>query len=81
MENMTAQEKYDMIINGLNARKNVYISTSLRSWKITPMVKEKWDSRGLELFKVKNNSLYMANGKKFVCIDYCAITVTSMQLG
>jgi D-lyxose ketol-isomerase len=64
-----------MILAGLNAGKTVYVATYLRCWKITAKTLAKWAAVGRELFAVKNDSLYMASGRGYDCIDYCAIKV------
>jgi len=74
---MNAQEKVDKIIETLREGKTIYISTALRSYKITKKTLASWDKAGLQLFKAEGNSMYMASGKKFLCIDYCQFTVES----
>lgn len=72
---MTAQQKIDKIINTVKEGKTVYISTSMRSYKITQKTLNIWGKLGLQLFKVEGNSMMMASGKHWLCIDYCKFTV------
>lgn len=72
---MNAQEKIDKILSTVGEGKTVYISTALRSYKITQKVVDKFNRAGLELFKVNGDSVMMANGKRYDCIDYCKFTV------
>jgi len=72
---MSAEEKLKMILSGLQAGKTVYVATYLRCWKITGKTLAKWAQVDRHLFTINGNSLYMAAGKRYDCIDYCAIRV------
>ena len=74
---MTAQEKYEMIMTALTDGKTVYVATYLRCAKITAKTLAKWAAAGIELFRVRDNSLYMGRGRSYDCIDYCAIRVVA----
>lgn len=63
------------IIEALESGKSVLISTHLRSTAITPKTLKTWRERGHELFRESKGSDYMANGKRFVCIDYCTVSI------
>ena len=71
---MTAQEKIDKILETVRAGKTVYITTYTRSTKIDQKALNRFEKAGAVLLKAHGDSMYMAAGKKFVCIDYCAIT-------
>lgn len=70
---MTAQEKLEMIEDMLSQGKTVYISSYTKTWKVTPKTIKRFAKVGIEFFKVSGNNLWMAQGRKRVCIDYCAI--------
>jgi hypothetical protein len=69
----TASEKFEAINKNLLAGKTVFIATYTKATKITPKTFKSWEASGHKLFKLAGNSLYMARGKKFDCIDYCSI--------
>ena len=71
---MTATEKLDLINNALAAGKTVMISTMTRATKVTPKNAKKWAANGWTMFKLDGNSLLMAAGRRFDCIDYCRIS-------
>ena len=52
----------------------VSFSTPLRVYPVNNKTLNKFKNAGLELFKVSNGSIYMLNGKKYLCIDYTTIT-------
>ena len=66
-----AKELLQRILNHIENGGTVYICTPLRKTYINKKVNERFKKAGYELIKEKNNSLYLASGKKFVCIDYC----------
>lgn len=70
---MTAAEKLNAITDALHAGKTVYVETMTRSTVITPKTAQRWANNGHTLFKVAGESLYMAVGRRFDCIDYCAL--------
>lgn len=72
---MSGHDKIKAITDLLDSGKTVFISTCTRSTKITPATAKKWQASGHQLFKSTDQNAYMANGNKFVCIDYCNITV------
>lgn len=72
---MNAQQKIDKILTTVKEGKTIYISTALRSYKITQKTVNNWEKSGLQLFKVQGDSMMMASGKKWLCIDYCKFTV------
>lgn len=72
---MTGQDKINKIIETIESGNTVYITTMTRSTKITPATLRRWNKNGHTLFKGDSKSMYMASGNKFVCIDYCTITV------
>ena len=72
---MTAQEKITKILQQLKDGKILYFSTSLRVIKVKQKDVDKFEAIGRALFKASNNSMFISSGKKYVCIDYCQITV------
>lgn len=68
---VSAQKKLEVIEETLQEGKTVYISTHYKSIEVTPKTFKRW---GNTLFKVSGNSLYIARGKNFDCIDYCKFT-------
>jgi phage antirepressor YoqD-like protein len=72
---MNADEKIEKIKETLESGYTLYFRTHLKIIKVTPTTYKKWIKEGLVMFKVVNNSMYMARGNKFDCIDYCHITM------
>ena len=74
---MTASDKLARLLDVIQSGKTVYISTALRSTKVTAKDVAKFDRIGRPLFKADSKSLYMSVGKRYDCIDYCQFTVQS----
>jgi hypothetical protein len=72
---MSAAEKIQKIIDTIESGKTVYVCTAYRHTKITPKTLNNWKKSGFELLKASGKNMLMAQGKKYVCIDYCKITV------
>lgn len=70
----TAAEKVAKLVAAIEAARTAYIPTYTRCYKITPATLASWKRSGLVLFKASGDSMMMAIGKKFVCIDYASIT-------
>ncbi len=70
---MTSKQKLELIESAIRENRTVYICSHTKQTKITPKTYQKWIDSGFELFKDDGKSLYMARGKNFDCIDYCAI--------
>lgn len=68
---MTPAEKVERLFTLLKEGKTLYISTTLRATRVTQKHVDKWEAAGRPLFKADGKSMYMASGKKYVCIDYC----------
>lgn len=71
----TATDKLNNIVASLEAGKTVYVCTCTKQVKVTPKTFASWVKDGLKLFKVAGNSLYMARGRSFDCIDFCTIVI------
>jgi len=71
-----AKAKIDSMLAAIESGSVVYISTHTRSTKINKAALDRWTKAGLELLKASGESMYMASGRKFVCIDYCKITIS-----
>lgn len=74
---MTATEKLAKILEVLKAGKTIYVQTTYRAWKITAKDVATFEAANRPLLKVNGNSLYMAVGKRYDCIDYCAFKVVN----
>jgi len=72
---MAPQDKVNKLIELLQSGKTIHIHTCTRVTEITPKTYKRWAKNGHVLFKADDKSVYMANGNKFVCIDYNPITV------
>lgn len=72
---MTAADNLAGITSALALGHTVHIVTETRSTVITPATARKWAAKGLTLFKATPSGLWMASGRKFVCIDYCKIVI------
>ena len=72
---MNATTKLAEIVKTIESGKTVTISTAWKAWEITPRTWAKWVASGHSLLKVKGESLYMARGKAYDCIDLCKFTV------
>lgn len=70
---MTASQKLSDIESLIGSGKTVIIYTATRGTKITPATWTRWAKNGHALLKKKGESLYMASGNKFVCIDHARI--------
>ena len=67
-------EKLAWIDRRIAAGDTVYVTTYTRSTEITPKVAARFAKAGAALFKVDStDSLFMARGNKFVCIDYSGL--------
>jgi len=72
---MTATEKLAMVNGALDAGRTVYISTPLRQYVLTAPVRERWEKIGRPVLKVSaSGSLRLAEGRGYVCADFCSIT-------
>lgn len=72
---ITADDKIKTILELLKSGKIVYISTPLKSYKITQKDVDKFDKTGKPLLKASEGSMFLAVGKRYVCINYCKFTV------
>lgn len=71
----TPKEKLSRIESALAAGRTVYLCTYTRAIKITPKNAAKWLAAGRPIVKASDNHLYVAEGRSYVCADYCAIRV------
>ena len=65
MDAQTRKDRYNEIIDCLRAGGAVLVCTYTRATK--------YDSRHVDYFKVTDSGLYVRSGKRWNCIDYCAI--------
>jgi len=72
---MTAAEKLDLINTTLDAGRLVYLETALRITKISPATRRKFEEAGHPILKVSGDSLWLAEGRRYVCADYVSIRV------
>jgi hypothetical protein len=61
-----ANRKLAFIQEHLAAGRTVYIQTALRTWKLS--------KKHADMVKVSGESLYLQNGKRWDCADYCKIS-------
>lgn len=69
----TAAERLAWINESLAAGKTVFVVNHMRAWQITPKLAAKFEKIGRPVFKATEKSLYMSNGNRYDCIDYCGI--------
>lgn len=72
---MNAQEKIEKLISYIKEGRTVRVSTPLRVTDIEAKHLAQWEKAGRPLLRAGKNSMYMASGKKYVCIDFCRIEV------
>lgn len=70
----TPAELLSWITESLDSGKTVYVSTALRTTKVTPKTAQQFTKAGRPIFRASSKSLYMAVGSRYDCIDYCQIT-------
>jgi hypothetical protein len=70
-------EFYSAMQDALAAGQTVTISTVYRATIVTPKAYAKWQASGQALFRYSadGSSAYIARGKSWDCIDYCAIHI------
>lgn len=71
---MTGHKKLAKILETIRSGKSVYFYTMTRCTEVSPKTLARWEKKGLQLFKATEDHLYLASGKKFVCVDGCRIT-------
>jgi len=71
--NMNAKDRYDKIHSLLAGGATVMICTPLKCTEITAKTVDRFEANGTPLFKIGGKSLYMLEGRKYVCIDYTTI--------
>lgn len=71
---MNAKDELAKMLDFLKAGGTIYISTHLRTTKVTQKHIDKFEASGRPLFKATADSLYMSVGKRYDCIDWCKIT-------
>jgi predicted secreted protein len=72
---MSAADKISKILELINAGRTVYVSTMTRCTKLDKRALDRFAKGGHTMLKAVGNSMYMAAGSKFVCIDLCKFTV------
>ena len=72
---MTAQEKLNKVNELIAQGCDVYFCTAYRSIKVNAKSVANFKKAGCDLIRISGNSLFMAAGKRFDCVDYCAIRV------
>ena len=72
---MTAAERLQSWIDAISSGKTLYVATYAKCWKIDSKTVAKFSKAGMPVLKAKGESLYMASGKSYVCIDYCGIRI------
>jgi len=75
---MTTQEKINKIIEIIESGRNVYFTTYInKTTVVSKRTLNRFRKAGHELFKAQGNSIMMLNGKKYICMNGCKITVDS----
>lgn len=72
---MNAEQRIQKLLDLINSGKTVLIGTALRVTKINKKTLTKWEKSGHTLLKSEKDSMFMAQGNKFVCIDYCSFQI------
>ena len=72
---MNAQEKINKMVETIKSGKTLVFSTYLKNIAVSPKTLAKWDASGYQLFKASGDSVLMASGKRYDCIDGCKITI------
>ncbi len=74
-----ASDKLAYIERAVAGGLTVYLCTYTRATKITPKVWGRFQAANRPLLKVSHDphgsSLWLSQGRSYVCADYCAITV------
>ena len=70
---MSAQSRYDKIHSLLAEGATIMLCTPLKCTEVTSKTAKRFDDNGTPLFKVTGKSLYMLEGRNYVCIDYVTI--------
>lgn len=69
-----AENKLMAIGGTLLSGRTVIVSTHTHATQITPATAKRWADNGHALFRIRGESLYMASGKRWVCVDWCRFT-------
>lgn len=72
---MTAPERLQSWLDAIANGSTLYVATYTKCWKIDSKVVAKFAKAGSPILKAKGDSLYMASGKSYVCIDYCGVRI------
>jgi hypothetical protein len=72
---MNATEKMTKIVDTIKSGQTLVFSTYLKHISVSPKTLAKWEASGHKLFKVSGDSVLMASGKNYNCIDGCKITI------
>lgn len=75
MTRKTPAELLAWMNDSLASGQTVYVSTALRTTKVTPKLAQRFAAAGYPVFRASEKSLYMVAGRRYDCIDYCRITV------
>jgi hypothetical protein len=70
---MTGKEKAKAMLKALENGATIVIATYTKAWQIDKNTADKFARVGRPIFKGDTKSLYMAQGKGYVCIDFCSI--------
>lgn len=72
---LTAEQKLEKILEHLKLGRTIVISTYSKAGQVDQKSVDRFSKAGLPLFKVEGNSLFMARGKSYDCIDYCQFKI------
>jgi hypothetical protein len=74
MRVMNATQRINKIIKTIKAGKTVYVHTATKATKITPKTFDQFEKSGRPLLIARNDSMFMSNGDRYDCIDFCKFT-------
>lgn len=70
---VTAEQKASDLINFVAQGGTLIIATYTRAWSISPKTLASFNRAGCVPIIGRNGSLWMVNGHKKTCIDFCSI--------
>jgi len=60
-----AETTHQWILSRISEGRTIYFTTALRTIAISPRTFAKWEKSGRKLFKIDDDGLRIANGKRF----------------
>lgn len=72
---MNAKEKVEKLLDLIERGATVIFSTYTRGYKIDKKTVSRFSAAGIPVLKATEKSIFMASGKKYLCMDFCAIRI------